>query len=455
MIPVTLGELAAVVDGHVVADADLVVDAVTTDSRQVPAGAPLFVALRGASDGHVHVSAAVAAGAVAALVEPGRVEGPRVEVPDTWQALRTLAAHVRGAVAPRTVAITGSVGKTTVKDLTAAALRAELPTAAATGSYNNELGVPLTLLALEPHHQALVAEIGARHVGDIADLAPLVRPQLAVVTAVAGVHLEIFGTIDDVARAKRELVESLRQDGTAILNGADERVRAMAAVAPRALLVGGPDADVAAEDVQLDEVARARFRAHTPWGSVAEVRLPVAGRHQVANALFALTVAGHLGVDLDAAAAALADASVSRWRGEVRRAGGITVLDDAYNANPTSVVAALDTLCALRSRGRAVAVLGVMAEIGEAHEREHRRVGAEVAAAGVDELVVVGDDAAALAEGAQEAGLAQVVQVPDADAAAQHLDGRLTDGDVVLVKASRVAGLERVAALLAPEGGGA
>lgn len=454
MITLTLAEVAAATGGRVHGDDDRRVDAVATDTRSLPAGAPLFVALRGeAADGHDHLEAAVRGGAGAALVERAPdVDLPAVEVPDTWQALRALAGEVRRRVAPRAVAVTGSVGKTTVKDLTAAAVGAGRPTHAAVGSFNNELGVPLTLLGLEAHHEVLVAEIGARHVGDIADLAPLVAPDLAIVTAVAGVHLEVFGTIEDVARAKRELVEALGPDGLAILNGDDPRVAAMVSAAPAHLLVGsGAGAEVSASDVTLDDHARPRFTAHTPWGRVA-VRVPVAGRHQVANALYALTVAGHLGVDLDAAADGIARAQVSRWRGQVHRTGTLTVLDDAYNANPTSVVAALSTLTALASGGRSVAVLGVMAEIGDTHEAEHARVGAAVVDAGVDHLVIVGRDAQALAAGAREAGLpaSSVVSVPDADAAVDHLRAVILDGDTVLVKASRVAGLERVSeALLA------
>jgi UDP-N-acetylmuramoyl-tripeptide--D-alanyl-D-alanine ligase len=446
VIRLTLGEIAAATGGRVEGNPDRTVDLVTTDSRRIPDGAALFVALRGeTADGHDHLGPVHEHGA-AALLERSVDALDAVVVADTWRAIRDLAVAVRTRVGPRTVGITGSVGKTTVKDLTAAAVAAGHRVTAASGSFNNELGVPLTLLELREDSEVLVAEIGARHVGDIAELAPLVAPEIAVVTAVAGVHLEVFGTIDDVARAKAELVEALDPTGTAILNGADPRVAAMASRAPRALHVGGDRGDLAAEDVRLDTHARPRFTARTPWGA-AEVRVPVAGRHQVANALFALAVAGHLGVDVGAAAEALGAATVSRWRGEVRRAGGVTLLDDAYNANPTSVTAALDTLGELRTGGRAVAVLGVMAEIGDTHDTEHARIGAH-AAAGVDTLVVVGAEARAIAEGARSAGMApdHVVEVADADEALAHLVGALEEGDVVLVKASRVAGLEAVGA---------
>jgi UDP-N-acetylmuramoyl-tripeptide--D-alanyl-D-alanine ligase len=455
VIRLTLAEVADATGGQVIGDPTRTVDAIATDTRALPGGDPLFVALRGEEvDGHRFLADALDRGA-AALVEraDGDPPGGLVVVDDTWRAVRDLAAAVRARVAPRAVAITGSVGKTTVKDLTAAAAGARYRVASARGSFNNELGVPLTLLGLREDDEVLVAEIGARHVGDIADLAPLVAPEVAIVTAVAGVHLEIFGSIDAIERAKRELVEALGPEGVAVLNAADPRVAAMASHAPAVLTVGAPGADLAAEDVRLDASAHPTFTARTPWGDT-EVRVGVAGRHQVGNALLALAAAGHLGVDLAAAADAIGGATVSPWRGEVVRRGGLTVCNDAYNANPTSVIAALDTLVALRGDGRAIAVLGEMAEIGPTSADEHTRVGAEVARRGIGHLVVVGDGATPLADGARAAGLAPgaVVEVPDADAASAHLAAVVRDGDVVLVKASRVAGLETVASRLFEDG---
>jgi UDP-N-acetylmuramoyl-tripeptide--D-alanyl-D-alanine ligase len=456
VIPLTLAEIAAATGGRIEGDATTPVRALTTDSRVVEPDS-VFVALAtGTADGHDHVAAAREGGAIAVLAErsagiPGL---PTVVVADTWSALRALAFHVRRTVSPTAVAVTGSVGKTTVKDLTAAAVGAGRRVHAARGSFNNELGVPLTLLGLEHDDEVLVAEIGARHEGDIADLASLVAPDISIVTAVAAVHLEIFGSLAAIARAKAELVEALGPEGLAVLHAADPFVAAMAARAPSALLVAldgdtrAPGAaaapDVWAQDVQLDRQARPSATAVTPWGRTA-LRLPVAGRHQLLNGLFALSVAGHLGVSLDAAAAALAEAPISPWRGAVDEVGGVVVLDDAYNANPTAVAAALQTLVALERTGAAIAVLGEMAEIGATADDEHRSVGRRCAEVGVDRLVVVGSAAASIAAGAREAGMTEVEQVPDALAAAAVLRGSLTPGDAVLVKASRVAGLERVA----------
>lgn len=451
MIELSLAEVARAVGARLHGDAAATVDAVTTDSRQVPAGRPLFVALRGEhADGHAYASAAAAAGAVAVLAARPLPElaVPVLEVPDTWTALAALAGEVRRIVDPVAVAITGSVGKTTVKDLTAAAVATQRRTHAAAGSYNNELGVPLTLLGLASDTQVLIAEVGARHVGDIARLAPLVAPDVAVVSAVAAVHVEVFGSVDAVARAKGELVEALGPDGVAVLNVADHRVAAMADRAPAVLRVGVdvPDADVRADRVQLDRRARATVAVTSPWGRV-EVRLPVAGRHQVVNALLALAVAGQLGLDLEAAAAGIAGANVSRWRGEVVEAGDVVVLNDAYNSNPLAAAAALDTLQAVERSGDTWAVLGLMAEIGPTNQEEHEAVGRRCAELGVDHLVAVGPEAGAIADGALAAGLdrSRVERAADGDTALRCLLSGVGPGDVVLVKASRVAGLETVA----------
>jgi len=459
VIELTCHEVAAATGGQLSMPSGgaVIVDGVTADSRLVPAGRPLFVALATATgDGHGHARDAVAGGATAVLATRALdVDVPVVVVDDTWQALRRLATHVRSRVSPVTVAITGSVGKTTVKDLTAAAVGAGRRTHAARGSYNNELGVPLTVLGLPADAEVLVAEIGARRTGNIAELAPVVAPDVAVVTAVAPAHLGVFGSIEAIAATKAELVESLGPRGVAVLHLADERVAAMADRAPRVVTVATDrtDADVHARGVVLDRRARARGTAVTPWGEVA-FALPVAGRHHVVNALFALAVAGELGVDLDAAATALGHAEISPWRAAVVEHAGVTVLDDAYNASPTAVGAALETLLAIEGRGRRIAVLGRMAELGPRAASAHQELGARCAELGVDHLIVVGDpsdpdaEVAPLAVGARAAGVPVVTEVDDAGEATVLLARLVRPGDVVLVKGSRVVGLERVAAAL-------
>lgn len=448
MIPLTLRDVAAACDGRVVGDPGTRVATVVVDSREVDRQDALFVALPGeTTDGHRFVGEALRAGAAAVVADADVLgDGPGVVVADTWTAIGALGGAVRDRVDPEVVAITGSVGKTTTKDLTHGALARDRPTVAARGSYNNELGVPLTLLAADATTRALVVEIGARGIGHIAALTPLVRPDVAIVTAVAGAHLEQFGDLDTVARAKGELVEALPGDGTAVLNADDDRVAAMADRTAAGVLTFGRQAaaDLTATDVALDDLGHPRFTAHTPWGRVT-CSLGVAGAHNVDNALAALAAAGALGVDLAAAGDGLADAGVSQWRGavEVSR-DGVVVCNDAYNANPTSVLAALETLAALRrAGGRLVAVLGVMAELGEAAEEGHTEVGR--AAARTADLVVAVGDVGPLAAAAREEG-ADVVEVADAAAALAHLRGVVGRDDAVLVKGSRVAGLEAVAA---------
>ena len=454
MIEVTPARIAEVTGGRLHHGPGTPVTRVHTDSRTVD-GPGVFVALRTPhGDGHDHVAEAVRRGATAAVVERRTPEAvPQVVVADTWQALQALAVANRLAVGPTAVAVTGSVGKTTVKDLAAAAVGAGRRVHAARGSYNNELGVPLTLLGMGADTEVVVAEIGARHPGDIADLAPMVAPDVAVVTAVAEAHLEAFGSIEVITAAKRELVESLGPNGVAVLNVADHRVASMAAAAPRVIGVApdDPAADVHARDVRLDAAARATATAVTPWGR-AEVRLSIAGRHHLGNALLAIAVAGHLGVDVVDAAAAISAATVSPWRSQLRSFDGVHVLDDAYNANPASVIAALDTLEGIDTDGRRIAVLGEMAEIGPSSAAAHTTVGRHCAAAGVDVLVAVGAAGEDLAAAASDAGVADVRRVPDADAAGAAVAALVRRGDTVLVKASRVVGLEAVTEALARGG---
>jgi UDP-N-acetylmuramoyl-tripeptide--D-alanyl-D-alanine ligase len=460
MIPLGLAAAAEVLGARIVPGVGQAIDdlvgvdvrSVMTDTRVVTEDAALFFALRtDHADGHDHVVASEAAGAVAAVVERevARSALPQLVVADTWEGLGRLGRHVLDDVGCRVVAITGSYGKTTVKDLTAAALAAGRRVAASRASFNNELGVPLTMLSVTRGTEVLVAEAGARNAGDLDAMAGLLRPDVSVVTAVGPVHLETFGDEDGVASEKGRLVTALRAGGVAVLNGDDERVAAMAARAPAALLIraSGAAADVWVEDADADALGRARATAHTPWGTV-RIEVPLPGQHHLTNALLALCVAGVEGVPIDAAAAAIANAPTSPSRSVVHHVGGVTVLDDAYNASPPTVLAALTTLRALPCEGRRWAVLGVMAELGEGSERHHREVGAAYAA-GVDELVVVGEGAAAIAAGAEGVGgAARVRRVADHVEATELVASEAGSGDAVLLKASRVAGLDRIATAL-------
>ncbi len=343
-----------------------------------------------------------------------------------------------------------------------AALGAEggLRTVAAPGSYNNDLGVPLTLCLLQADTQVLVTEIGTRGLGHIARLTPIVRPEIAVVTAVGASHLELLGDVDTVGRAKAELVEGLSPDGLAVLNADDHRVAAMAGMTPARSVTYGvrSEADWRARDVRFDALARPMFTAEGPGGATAEIRLAVLGAHNVSNGLAALAVADALGVPLPVAAHALSTARISRWRMElVETADGLVVLNDAYNANPASMEAALTTFSTMDVTGRRWAVLGQMGELGATSPEAHRIVGARVAALGLDGLVVVGDAARELHAAAADswAGAADALLVAaDHDEALAILRRVLTPEDAVLVKASRAVGLERIAAALVEEHGG-
>jgi UDP-N-acetylmuramoyl-tripeptide--D-alanyl-D-alanine ligase len=462
VIPLTVEQLADVVGGDLLEGADphALVDDVVIDSRRVRAGS-LFVALPGEhTDGHRFLGDALARGASACLVAADR-EGEvpdgvtAVVVDDCADALLGLGRWARDTVDPTVVAVTGSSGKTTTKDLLAAATSGQRRTVAPEGSFNNELGVPLTCCRLELDSELLVTEVGARGVGHVAAMAALVRPDVAVVTLVAGAHLEFFGSLEGVAQAKGELVEALGPDGVAVLNADDPRVLAMASrTAARVVTYGlSPEADWRAEDVTTDALARPRFTVRG-----VPVAVPLPGEHNVGNALAALAVADAVGVDLERAAADLSRATVSRWRMElVETRDGVSVLNDAYNANPSSMAAALKTLAGLAVRGRRWAVLGQMAELGASSVEEHDRIGRLAIRLGIDGLVVVGPEAAPIRSAADLEGFygqGDLYGVDDAEGALRVLRGRLRPGDAVLLKASRVAGLERVAAALIDALGG-
>jgi UDP-N-acetylmuramoyl-tripeptide--D-alanyl-D-alanine ligase len=418
---------------------DVELDGVAIDSRLVHGG-ELFVPIVAERDGHDFVADALRGGALATLAHR-RVDTPtgvaRIDVADTSAALLDIGRLARRRLGSLVVGITGSVGKTSVKDLCAAALATRWPTAASERSFNNELGVPLTLANAPSGTKAAVIEMGARGKGHVALLCDVARPTVGVVTAVVAAHTELFGSIDDVAAAKAELVEALPAAGTAVLNADDPRVAAMAARTAANVLtysaLGAPGADLVAEDVRVDDDLRPAFVLRSPSGSV-EIALEVRGAHQVANALAAAGAAMACGVALHDLAAGLAAAVLSPWRMDLRRApSGALVLNDAYNANPASMAAALRSLAALPAV-RSLAVLGVMAELGTGSEVEHARVVALADELGIDVI-------------AFETTWYGLPPAEGVDGVLAAL-GPLSDGDAVLVKGSRVAGLERIAAAL-------
>jgi UDP-N-acetylmuramoyl-tripeptide--D-alanyl-D-alanine ligase len=468
VITLSLSEIAELAGGRLTGGSGAgggdqeVTGKVTLDSRAVVPG-DLFVAVAGEHvDGADFLPAAAAAGAVAGLTATADAALPCIVVDDPVVALGRLAAGVhRKLVAGglHTVGITGSSGKTSTKDLLGQVLAAAGPTVSPPGSYNNDIGLPLTVLDADEQTRYLVLEMGSRGPGHIARLCGVARPDVGVVLNVGSAHLGEFGSADGIAQAKGELVEALPESGTAVLNADDPRVIGMAP-RTRATVVTtgrGPAADVRATDVSLDDAARARFTL-VAAGEEHPVALRVVGEHQVANALSAAAAALAVGMTPAAVAAALSAAEPrSRWRMEVgRRPDGVTIVNDAYNANPESMRAALAALAGLPG-SRRIAVLGGMAELGDGAAAEHDRLGRDAAAAGVDLVVAVGPDAVGIADGAIAAGRSrgkESVHVPDRTAAGELLAAELRPGDVVLVKASRSYGLELLAAqLLGTEGG--
>ncbi|MCL1598412.1 MAG: UDP-N-acetylmuramoyl-tripeptide--D-alanyl-D-alanine ligase [Actinomycetia bacterium] len=435
-----LRDVAEHLGGDLVGDPRIRVASVTIDSRNVDVGA-LFVAIAGEHfDGHNFASDSVGAGAVAVVVRRGRhveVE-PRIEVDDTLEALRSLAVRRRDELGIPVVAVTGSTGKTSTKDLIAAGIPGAW---ASPRSYNNEVGVPLTVLATPIDATALIVEVGSRGAGHIAWLAPAIRPDVAVVTNLGVVHLETFGSPEGLANAKFELIESLRPAGTAVLPSNEERLARP--IPQRTITFGSPPCDVEVSQVGVDADGGSRFTLDVGSRSF-DVSLAMAGTHQAYNAAAAVSVARALDLPVESFIEGMCSAVGSLWRMDVHREGRYTVVNDAYNANPQSVAAALETVAHMP--GRSIAVLGPMAELGSVCEEEHRAMGRLAASLGFHKVIVVGADHG-YGLGAPDV----VVYATDTAAAMDTLSGVLESGDVVVVKASRSAGLERLALALIKE----
>lgn len=468
MIPLSLAEVAHAVGGstHDIPDeAVMVTGPVVHDSREVVPGA-LFVAFAGErADGHDFAPGAVAAGAVAVLA--ARPLGvPAIVVDDVQAALGALARHVIERLGATVVALTGSAGKTSTKDLLAQVLQRLGPTVWTPGSLNNEIGLPLTALKADEGTRHLVLEMGARGIGHIAYLTGLTPPRIGLVLNVGSAHIGEFGGKEQIALAKGEMVEALPDEhagGVAVLNADDPLVRAMADRTKAKVVFFGESehAQVRATGVALDGRGRPVFTLHDPTGC-ADVTLRLYGEHHVSNALAAAAVASELGMPVREIATALSEAgSLSHWRMEVtERPDGVTVVNDAYNANPESMRAALRALAAMgrpaQARGgRTWAVLGKMAELGGEALAEHDAVGRLAVRLNVSKLVCVGgQEAAWLQMGAYNEGSwgEESVHVSDTEAAIDLLRAELRPGDVVLVKASRSVGLEAVALALTEDG---
>ncbi|MFC6285604.1 UDP-N-acetylmuramoyl-tripeptide--D-alanyl-D-alanine ligase [Nocardioides sp. GCM10027113] len=451
MIPMTLTEIAEVVEGRVAGDpATQVTGAAFVDSRS-PVENGLFVAVIGEHvDGHEYAGDAVAHGAAAVLGSHDTGQ-PGVVVDDPVAALARLAGHVVDRLPATVLAMTGSQGKTGTKDYLAHVLEGFGPTVATRGNLNNEIGVPLTVLRADEQTAYLVVEMGARGVGHIAYLCDIARPDVAAVLNVGTAHLSEFGSREAIAQAKGEIVESLAPEGVAVLNAYDDFTPGMAArTRARVITFGGHDSDVAWRDPSADDLGRQSFTLGYD-GEWFPVRLGQLGAHQVQNAMAATAMAVGAGLPLEQVAARLSTAApASRWRMELHeRPDGLVVINDAYNANPESMKAALGTLAGIgRSRDcRTLAVLGEMLELGDGAVDAHRDVGRFAAAEGVDVVVTVGEAASAIAEGARghEGWTGEAIVTAGRDEALSWMRENVAAADVVLVKASRGAALEHIA----------
>jgi UDP-N-acetylmuramoyl-tripeptide--D-alanyl-D-alanine ligase len=433
----------------VTGDLSVPVTGVSIDSRTLIVGDAFFAIVGHRLDGHAFLGEAAGRGAACIIVHalpddvPANV--PTILVEDTTRALGRLAAWHRAKFPVPVVAITGSIGKTTAKELTAAVMATRFNVLKPASSFNNQWGLPLTLLRLTSEHQAAVVELGTNQRGEIAALAAIASPTVGVVTVVAPVHTEFLGSIDGVREEKAALVRALRADGIAVLNADDARVASMARdCAGRVVTYGvAPTATVRAVGEVIDGETGLRFALEVA-GRRVPVALTLGGRHNVTNALAAAAVGVALKLDLEDVARGLGEARAAARRGQWVVAGDVTILDDTYNASPTSVRAALQMLSARRRGRRAVVVLGDMLELGAMTDEAHREMGREVAALPADEFVGIGRAAALAVEAARTAGIAEAYHAKSYDDAVAHLVKRLAPGDVVLVKGSRGMRMERV-----------
>jgi UDP-N-acetylmuramoyl-tripeptide--D-alanyl-D-alanine ligase len=434
---------------------ETVVRAVSTDSRSAQAG-DLFFALRGERfDAHDFLPDVVRKGVAAVVVNRGRAATvppgvPFIAVDDTRRALGLLAARHREDFNLPIVAVGGSNGKTTTKDLIASVLRQKWPTLASEASFNNDVGVPVTLLRLERSHQAAVLEVGTNHPGELEPLVQMIRPRIGVITNIAREHLEYFGNLDGVAAEEGKLAELLPADGTLVLNADSDWADSLACRTTAKVVRTGFSRSNAwqADHVQLDDRGVA-FRAGAPRAELSgDYRINLLGRHQVSNALLALAVGAELGLGRAELQRGLAECKPGKMRMQLWEAHGVRVLDDAYNANADSVTAALHALVELPCAGRRIAVLGDMAELGAQSVAAHEEVGRKAASLGVGQLMAVGKMAPVMARAAREAGLLRVFEFVDVEAAATAVKRFFKPGDLVLLKASRATRLERVAEVL-------
>lgn len=454
MAEFTLNEVLEATRGVALKQLETSFRSVATDTRKIESGA-LFVALCGERfDGHDFVSEAAAAGAAGVIVSRAYAEDALaalhltvMRVEDTLAAYQALAAAHRARFSIPVVAVTGSNGKTTTKDLTAAVLGETRNVLKTQANYNNEIGLPLTLLQLNERYDAAVVEMGMRGLGQIKALAKIARPTVGIVTNVGETHIELLGSLENIAQAKRELVEAIDAEGTVILNADNAYVKAMAKAARGKVITFGcgETGDVRAANLRRDGMYTA---FDCLWqGASYPLRLPMLGRHNVENALAAVACALSLGMEMPKIQAGLDAFTGAKMRLELARVGAYTVINDAYNASPASMAAAVDTLAEVAQKRR-IAVLGDMLELGEAAAAAHEAIGRRLAAKKIDAVVTIGVLGAQIAAAAQANGVRDAVSCETHEEAGWALKALLQPEDTILFKGSRSMQMEKIIALL-------
>ena len=443
-----LSKVAQWSGGHLLAGgADATVTSICTDSRSLKSG-DIFIALRGENfDGHSFVPEAARLGAIGAVVEKAPLGLPVnfgiIKVLDTLRALQLLSTNYRTSLPLKVVGVTGSNGKTSTKDFTASVLGQRYRVAKTEGNLNNHIGVPLTLLGLDSAHEMAIVEMGMNHPGEIAPLAAMAKPDAAIITNIGTAHIEFMRTREAIAQEKGMLAEAIHSSGTVVLNADDEFTPRIARrCSARVVTAGISSGEVRATDLKPLS-SGIQFRLHAT-GQCVQAELPVPGEHMVRNALLACATGLSFGLTLDECAEGLRVIQLSKGRLQQKQIGGITILDDSYNANPDSVIAGLATLAQMPCKGRRIAVLGRMGELGEESERGHRRVGMAVGELAISCVIAVGEEAGWIADAARTGGVREVIHVSDVDDAVVALRGMTGEGDTVLVKGSRSAKMERI-----------
>jgi UDP-N-acetylmuramoyl-tripeptide--D-alanyl-D-alanine ligase len=454
MKPLSVPEIRHAVAGRLLTSqpTGLPVLAVCTDTRRME-NSSLFIAIKGDNhDGHAHLPMAAAGGAIAALVQEVPANAPPnitlIQVPDTRAAMGKLAAYVRRQMSAKVIGVAGSNGKTTTKHLIDAALRGKLNGSISPKSFNNDIGVPLTIFPADPNQDYLVLEMGTNHHGEIRKLTEMAQPDIAVITNIGAEHLEFLGDLMGVRRENATVIAGLDPKGLLVANGDDaELLDAVSPYPGKRVTFGFKETNhLFPSDIQCSDRG-VTFKLNNSRQSIF---VPMLGRHTACNALAAIAVARRMGVDEKLIYESLAEATGPEWRLQLQKIGGISVLNDAYNANPNSMRAALETVGDLPVNGRRLAILGDMGELGEATDRYHREIGAFAATCHLDALYCVGKKSALIADAAESAGMdkAQVIHFPDAAACADIAPRWLREGDLVLLKASRSVRLETVASAI-------